>query len=64
MTVTKKNWKSVISEHKLQFEHEFDFDNTKILDNERYLGKKLVSKMLNIKLQENTKRLNFYTMLI
>ena len=39
---------SVISEHRLQFEHDFDWTNIKILDNERYIGKRLVSEMLNI----------------
>jgi len=59
MTLTKKIGNlSVISKHRLQFEHEFDFDNSKILDNERYLGKRLVSEMLHIKLQENRKYLN------
>jgi len=33
---------SVIFEHILQFEHDFDWSNIKILDNERYIGKKLV----------------------
>jgi len=44
---------SVISEHRLQSEHDFDWSNTKILDNERYIGKRLMSEMLNIKMQEN-----------
>jgi len=45
------NLSVLLSEHRLQFEHEFD--NIKILDNERYLGKRLVLEMLNIKLQED-----------
>ena len=44
---------SVISEHRLEFDHEFDWNNTKILDNERFFDKKLMSEMLNIKMQEN-----------
>jgi len=32
---------SVISEHRLQSEYDFDWNNTKILGNERYIGKRL-----------------------
>jgi len=42
---------SVISEYRLQSEHDFDWNNTKILYNERYIGKRLVSEILNIKMQ-------------
>jgi len=38
-----------ISEHRLQSEHDFDWSNTKILDNERYIGKRLMSEMLHIR---------------
>ncbi|KYQ47005.1 hypothetical protein ALC60_13980 [Trachymyrmex zeteki] len=45
---------SVITDHRLNFEHEFDWKNTKILDNERYYKKRLVSEMLHIKSQTNS----------
>lgn len=44
---------SVITEHRLEFDHDFDWDNVKILDNERFLSKRLVSEMAHIKLQGN-----------
>jgi len=52
--INKKNGNlSEISEHRLQSEHDFDWSNIKILDNERYIGKRLVSEMLHIKIQKN-----------
>ena len=48
MTLIKRAVTSTISEHRLQFERDFDWINIKILDNERYIGKRLVSEMLNI----------------
>ncbi|KYN22113.1 hypothetical protein ALC57_05496, partial [Trachymyrmex cornetzi] len=52
--INRKNGNmSVISEHRLQFQHEFDWSNTEILDDERYYGKRMVSEMLNIKMQDN-----------
>jgi len=51
------NWKSanpsVITKHRLNFKHDFDWESVKILDNERYVGKRLISEMLYIQLQEN-----------
>ncbi|KYN13632.1 hypothetical protein ALC57_14177 [Trachymyrmex cornetzi] len=41
---------SVVSEHKIEFDHDFDWENIKILDNERFFGKRCVSEMLNIKM--------------
>jgi len=38
----------VISEHKMNINHEFDWKNIKILDNERFLSKRLIFKILNI----------------
>jgi len=44
---------SVISEHILQFSHNFDRDNVKILDFESNFYKKSVSKMIHTKEQKN-----------
>jgi len=44
---------SVITEHRLQFNHDFDWEDVKILDSERFLGKLLVSEMMFIKKQKN-----------
>jgi len=41
----------VISEHRLLLGHEFYWDHVEILDEELYLGKRLVSEMLHIKKQ-------------
>jgi len=38
----------VMSEHRLLLGHEFDWDHVEILDEEPYLGKRLVSEMLHI----------------
>jgi len=46
--------RSVISEHKLALGHDFDWENVKILDEEPYLGKRLISEMLHIKKQTNS----------
>jgi len=32
----------VITEHRLQFGHDFDWEDVKILDSERFLGKRLI----------------------
>jgi len=45
---------SVITQHKLQFEHEFDWDNVEILDFEKYLRKRLISEMF-IKIEQRSK---------
>jgi len=43
---------SVISEYKLNHNHEFDWSNTKILDSESYYHKRLISEMIHIKEQK------------
>jgi len=45
---------SVITEHRLQFKHDFDWENVEILDSERFLGKRLISEMMFIKRQKNS----------
>jgi len=44
---------SVISEHRLNHNHEIDWMNVKILDNERFYWKRIISEMVNIQLQNN-----------
>ena len=44
-----------ITDHKLSFNHDFNWENIKILDRERYLGRRLVSEMLQM--QNNSRNL-------
>jgi len=44
---------SVISEHRLQKNHDFNWDNPKILDREKIYYRRLISEMINIKTQNN-----------
>jgi len=44
---------SVITEHRLQFNHDFDWEDVKILGSERFLGNRLVSEIMFIKKQKN-----------
>jgi len=44
---------SVITEHRLQMNHEFDWERVEILDVEKYFNKRIVSEMINIKCQKN-----------
>jgi len=43
---------SVITEHRLQFNHDFDWDGVEILDVERNYNKRVISEMINIKCQK------------
>ncbi|KYN09517.1 hypothetical protein ALC57_18364 [Trachymyrmex cornetzi] len=45
---------SVLSEHRLELNHEFDWDDVKVVDSERWLYKRRISEMLHIKLQNNS----------
>jgi len=45
---------SVITEHRLNFSHEFDWNNVEILDQERFLTRRLISEMIHIKRQNNS----------
>jgi len=47
------NQNSVITTHRLNHKHEFDWKNTEILDEERNLNKRLISEMIYIKKQQN-----------
>lgn len=42
----------MITEHRLLYNYEFEWENVEILDKERYLGR-LISEMLYIKRQKN-----------
>jgi hypothetical protein len=44
---------SVITDHRMQYNHDFDWNNVEILDHERYYYKRLVSEMLHIGKQVN-----------
>jgi len=46
--------RSVITEHRLQYDHDFQWDNITILNEEPYYRKRLISEMLNIKKQKNS----------
>ena len=45
---------SVISEHRIKNNHDFNRENVKILDNEPNYFKRLVSEMIHIKKEDNT----------
>jgi len=55
---------SVITEHRLEYNHEFDWENPVILDNEKQYYKRLISEMINIKTQKNTINLQSDTELL
>jgi len=44
---------SVISEHRRNFNHEFEWDNVKIIDNELSYQKRIISEMVHIKKQQH-----------
>jgi len=52
--IKKTSNHSVITEHRLEFHHDFDWANPKILDIEKHYNKRLLSEMINIKAQKNT----------
>jgi len=43
----------VIMEHRINNNHEFNWDNPEILDKEKYYYRRLISEMINIKSQKN-----------
>jgi len=43
----------VITEHRLKFEYEFDWDNPKIMDKRKQYYRRLISEIINIKSQKN-----------
>ncbi|KYN28675.1 hypothetical protein ALC57_01928 [Trachymyrmex cornetzi] len=48
------NNQSVITEHRIEFDHDFDWENVAILDEERFLNKRLISECLHILMQQNS----------
>ncbi|KYN27812.1 hypothetical protein ALC57_02877 [Trachymyrmex cornetzi] len=52
------NWnsnnQSVITEHRIEFDHDFDWENVAILDEKRPLNKWLISECLHILMQQNS----------
>ncbi|XP_018374076.1 PREDICTED: uncharacterized protein LOC108768217 [Trachymyrmex cornetzi] len=46
--------RSVITEHRLEHNHDFQWDNVRILDEEPCYMKRLISEMINIKKQTNS----------
>ncbi|KYN14550.1 hypothetical protein ALC57_13247, partial [Trachymyrmex cornetzi] len=45
--------RSVITEHRLEHTHDFDWDSVRILDQEQILNKRLISEMIFIRNQKN-----------
>ncbi|EFN63803.1 hypothetical protein EAG_12795, partial [Camponotus floridanus] len=45
--------RSVITKHRLNFNHKFKWDEVKILDRETYYYKRLISETIYIKRQRN-----------
>ncbi|KYM94743.1 hypothetical protein ALC62_14621, partial [Cyphomyrmex costatus] len=46
--------RSVITDHRLQYDHDFQWEDVKILDEEPNYRKRIISEMLNIKKQKNS----------
>jgi len=44
---------SVITDHRLQAEHDFDWDNVKVLDQESNYNKRFISEMIHINKQKH-----------
>jgi len=51
--IRKSTNTTIITEHRLSHNHDFDWLNVKILDSERFFWKRIISEMLNIQLQNN-----------
>lgn len=45
--------RSVITDHRIQYSHNFDWDRVRVLDNERSYHKRLISETLHIKSQSH-----------
>jgi len=54
----------VITEHRLEFEHKFDWDNPKIVNKGKQYYRRLISEMINIKSQKNAINLQADTKLL
>jgi len=53
----KTTTESVITEHRLSLNHDFDWENVTILSKENFWEKRLISEMLHIKRQSNSSNL-------
>jgi len=63
--INKTNGKhSVITEHRLECNHDFDWDNPTILDKEKQYYRRLISEMINIKIHSGTINLQSDTELL
>ena len=47
------NRQSVVSKHRSEFGHDFLWNDVEILDTERIYQRRLISEMINIKMQKN-----------
>lgn len=56
--------RSVITDHRLEYNHDFDWDGVKVLDKEPMVAKRLTSEMLFIKRQNNSLNLQTDTELL
>jgi len=54
----------VITNHRLEFHYDFDWNNQSILDKEDKYYKRLISEMINIKTQKNAINLQSDTELL
>jgi len=55
------NQSSVITEHRVKYGHDFDWNNVEILDKEPHYNKRLISEMIYIKKQTNSLNLQLDT---
>jgi len=60
----KTSNQSVLTEHRLGSNHEFDWENPTILDKEKQYYRRLISEMINIKTHNNTINLQSDTELL
>ena len=51
---TKKSIESVIYQHQINYNHEFNWEETKIIDQESNYKKRLTSEMIYIKSNHNS----------
>ena len=51
--IKNKNNESIVSQHQINFNHEFDWNNVLIVDSESDYKKRLISEMIHIKCHQN-----------
>ena len=50
------NWNTTnrsVTDHRIEFNHDFDWENVQILDHEKFLNKRLISEKTHILMQKN-----------